>query len=360
MKLNPSSPLRLAIAGSTQHSQEIAEKLANNKAFELVWVLTPPPKKVGRKQLLTINPLALWAKEKKINTFLVPDNLKNLQLKKQIRAHEVDILLVVDFGYFIPDWLLDFPKIDALNIHPSLLPRWRGSSPGQFAMLFKDFDRPWQGELIGGQKTAVTLMTVKKELDSGDIILQKTFNIAKDWTLADYYQNAFTLIRQSLANNILKFVKGQLKPITQPKQAPTPFAQRLDKTDAFVAWSQLQSLLEFSSDEKLKELQKNNSSLNIKKDALLSQLLAGQGVLGNYPLTKLEQMQFIKNACSAFQPWPGLWTIVPTHKGEQRVKILSCKIEEKKSGKRLVLKKVQFAGKNPCLFSEIKNLIVFK
>jgi methionyl-tRNA formyltransferase len=359
MKSNSSPPLRLAIAGSTQHSQKIAEKLAKNQALELVWVLTPPPKKIGRKQLLSINPLALWAKDKQINTFLVPDNLKNLQLKKQIRAHEVDILLVVDFGYFIPDWLLDFPKIDALNIHPSLLPRWRGSSPGQFAMLFKDFKRPWHGELIGGEKTAVSLMTVKKELDSGDIILQKIFNIAEDWTLADYYQKAFTLINQSLANNILQFIKGQLKAVPQKTQSPTPFAQRLDKADAFVAWSQLKNLLEFSSDEELKKLQKNNSSLNIKKEALLTQLLAGQGILGHYPLTKLEQLEFVNNACQAFQPWPGLWTIAPTHKGEQRLKILSCKIEEKGASKRLVLEKVQFAGKNPCLFREIKNLIDF-
>jgi len=357
MSIHHSKTFRLAIAGSTQHSQQIAEKLAKDASFDLTWVLTPPPKKVGRQQLLTINPLANWAKEEKITTFLVPDNLKNLQLKKQIRSKEVDILLVVDFGYFVPDWLLAFPQINTLNIHPSLLPRWRGSSPGQFAILFKDFQRPWQSQVIGGQQTAVTLMTVSKELDAGDIIFQKKFTIQDDWTLAEYYQHAFQLINKSLSKNIKQFIDKQLKATAQSKQSPTPFAQRLSKTDAFVSWPQLKKLMTINSNEQLNSLSKNKSSLSSQKDALLSQLLAGQGILGNYPLTILEQIQFVNNACRAFQPWPGLWTIISTHKGEQRLKIISCQIEQLVSGQRLVLKKVQLAGKNPCQFRQMKNLI---
>lgn len=348
---------RLAIAGSTEYSQKIAKALAKSSIFDLIWVLTPPPKKIGREQLLTINPLAHWAEKDKIITFLVPDNLKNPQLKKQIRAQEVDILLVVDFGYFIPDWLLTFPKIITLNIHPSHLPRWRGSSPGQFAILFKDFQRPWQDQVIGGQKSAVTLMTVSKELDAGDIILQKKFTIKEDWTSTEYYQHAFQLINKSLAKNIKQFIEGQLKAFTQTKQSPTPFAQRLSKTDAFVSWSQLKKLMTIIPEEKLNSLSENESSLSKQKEALLSQLLAGQGILGNYPLTILEQMHFVSNACRAFQAWPGLWTIIPTHKGELRLKILTCQIEKLVSGQRLVLEKVQLAGKNPCQFRQMKNLV---
>lgn len=349
--------LRLAVAGSTQYSQKIAETLAKDHDFDLIWVLTPPPKKIGRQQLLTINPLAEWAKNEKIITFLVPDNLKNPQLKKQIRNQDIDILLVVDFGYFVPDWLLAFPKITTLNIHPSLLPRWRGSSPGQFAMLFKDFQRPWQNQVIGGKNSAVTLMTVSKDLDAGDIILQKKFKIEDDWTLSEYYQQAFQLITKSLAKNIKQFVTNQLPTIAQNKKSPTPFAQRLSKTDAYLSWSQLKKLMTITAEEKLKTLSKNKSFLSCQKELLLCQLLAGQGILGNYPLTILEQMQLVNNACRAFQPWPGLWTIIPTHKGEQRLKILSCKIEKKISGQRLILQKVQLAGKEPCQFKQMKNLI---
>ena len=357
MSTNASKQYRLAVAGSTQYSLQIAEQLTKDPAFNLLWVLTPPPKKIGRKQTLTINPLAQWAQEKKINTVLVPDNLKNPQLKKQIRSQEVDILLVVDFGYFIPDWLLAFPKITTLNIHPSLLPRWRGSSPGQMALLFQDFQRPWQDNIIGGKKSAVTLMTISKELDAGDIIVQKKFDIKADWILTDYYQHAFQLMNQSLAKNIKQFINGELTATAQSQPSPTPFAQSLNKTDAFVAWSQLKKLMTIIPEEKLKTLSDNKSSLSSQKEALLSQLLAGQGILGNYPLTILEQMQFVNNACRAFQPWPGLWTIVPTHKGEQRLKILSCQIEKLASGQRLVLKKVQLAGKEPCQFKQLKNLI---
>ena len=357
MNENSSKTYRLAVAGSTHHSQKIAETLAKHRAFDLTWVLTPPPKKVGRQQTLTINPLAEWAKKQKITTFLVPDNLKSLQLKKQIRAQEVDILLVVDFGYYIPDWLLTFPHINTLNIHPSLLPRWRGSSPGQLAILFKDFDRPWQGKTIGGQQSAITLLTVSKDLDAGNIILQKKFMIEDDWTLAEYYRQAFELINKGLANNILKFIEGQQKAIAQPKQSPTPFAQRLSKTDAYISWSRLKKLLSITPEAELKNLTNHKSSFNSQKEALLTQLLAGQGILGNFPLTVPEQMQLVNNASRAFQPWPGLWTIIPTHKGDQRLKILSCQIEKLVSGQRLVLKKVQLAGKTPCQFRQIKNLV---
>lgn len=85
MSIISKKKIRLAIAGSTQYSQKIAETLVKDQDFDLVWVLTPPPKKIGRQQLLTINPLAQWAKEQKINIFLVPDNLKNLQLKNKLK-----------------------------------------------------------------------------------------------------------------------------------------------------------------------------------------------------------------------------------------------------------------------------------
>lgn len=357
MTSQTSKTYRLAIAGSTQYSQKIAETIAKNPAFKLIWVLTPPPKKVGRQQILTINPLAEWAKNKKINTFLVPDNLKNPQLKKQIRSQAIDVLLVVDFGYFVPDWLLAFPEITTLNIHPSLLPRWRGSAPGQFAILFKNMLRPWQDQIIGGSKTAVTLMTVSQELDAGDIIVQKNFTIKDDWILTDYYQHAFQLISKSLAQNIKQFIAGQLSATAQSKASPTPFAQRLSKIDAYVSWSQLSKLLSITPEKKLNELSANKSGLSSQKEALLCQLLAGQGILGKYLLSIIEQMQLVSNACRAFQPWPGLWTILPTHKGEQRLKILTCQVEKLASGQRLVLKKVQLAGKEPCQFKQMKNLL---
>lgn len=357
MSIISKKKIRLAIAGSTQHSQKIAETLVKDQAFALTWVLTPPPKKIGRQQLLTINPLAQWAQEQKINTFLVPDNLKNLQLKKQIKEQEIDLLLVVDFGYFIPDWLLAFPQITTLNIHPSLLPNWRGSSPGQFAMLFKDLERPWQKQIIGSQESAVTLMTVSKDLDAGDIIIQQKFKIEDHWTLSDYYAQAFALIAKTLAKNIKQFIAGELTSTPQAKQSPTPFAQRLSKADAYVSWVQLKKLMSPTPENQLNNLAKNPSSLSGQKEALLCQLLAAQGILGNFPLTKLEQMHLINNACRAFQPWPGLWTIIPTHKGDLRLKILTCQIEKTASGQSLLLGKVQLAGKEACQFKQMQNLL---
>ena len=81
-------------------------------------------------------------------------------------------------------------------------------------------------------------MTISKELDAGDIIVQKKFEIKADWILTDYYQHAFQLMNQSLAKNIKQFINGELTATAQSQPSPTPFAQSLNKTDAFVAWSQ--------------------------------------------------------------------------------------------------------------------------
>ena len=324
--------LKIAIAGSTTYTRQMAETLFDNKNFEIASIITPSPKRIGRKQLLISNPLDNFAQENKIESFYIENKIEKEKLLPQLEKQTIDFLLVVDFGYFIPSWLLKIPKIAPLNIHPSALPKWRGSSPGQFALLFQDYEN------FGGENSAVTLMEMNNKLDQGPIIYQEFFKISDNWDQTDYYQAAFDLMAQVLVEKILDFAKNGKKDI-QPKDSPTPTAGRIKKEDLFLEWEIIKQLI--SDKTKKVELKKSEN--------LLESILVNH----NFCKNKIDQVNFVKNASKAFHQWPNLWTIVPTVKGEKRMKILSAYREDN----NLVLDLVQIEGKNSCLWREVKNFI---
>lgn len=324
--------LKIAIAGSTTYTRQMAETLSGNEKFEITSIITPSPKRIGRKQLLTSNPLDNFAQKNKIECFYIENKIEKEKLLSQLEKQTIDFLLVVDFGYFIPSWLLKIPKIAPLNIHPSALPKWRGSSPGQFALLFQDYDA------FGGRNSAVTLMEMNNKLDQGPIIHQEFFEISDNWDQTDYYQAAFDLMAQVLAEKILQFAEDRKKEI-QTENSPTSTAKRINKEDLFLEWEIIKQLI---SD-------KNKKVEPKKSENLLESILANHDLCKN----KIDQVNFVKNASKAFYQWPNLWTIVPTVKGEKRMKILSAYREDN----HLVLDLVQIEGKNSCLWREVKNFI---
>jgi len=292
----------VAIAGSTQNTRLCAEALAADERFEITSILTPTPRVIGRKQLVTHNPLHAFAVEKNIAVVLVEKKI-NGDVQQEISALvEPDFLLVVDFGYIIPNWLLAWPKIAPLNIHPSLLPRWRGSSPGQFVLL------------NGEKESAVTLMVMDAQLDHGPIITQLPFSVEEKWTQTEYYAKSFALICEKLPALMTQFAEGTLVTTPQPEESPTAVAGRFQREDGFVSWSVLQEVL----------------------------------AADNTPLA-----QKLCNMIFALQPWPGVWTLVPTQNGEKRLKILDVDLVEGK----LELLKVQLEGKNITSWNEIKNTL---
>jgi methionyl-tRNA formyltransferase len=342
----------VAIAGTTHRTKQCAQALLKSDLFNISWVLTPIPKPVGRKQVITANKMDDFASDNGIITVWVDKKINSETKSELSKLEKPDFLLVVDFGYIIPDWLLDVPIIAPLNIHPSELPKWRGSSPGQFSILFND------------KKSAVTLMVMDNKLDHGPIIHQDFFDVDLNWTQEDYYKHAFDLMCNNLDKKIADFAgryknyfdknelsKQKISSIVakpQPEDSPTIIAGRIKKNQAFVPWEHVQMAIEglcptdFSSlSELLQVAYKNN---------------------GQFALT-------LERASKAFNPWPNLWTTIQTVKGEKRMKIIETSLEDvsfdshttKKPNqveKKLILKTVQIEGKNPVRWSEVKNLIL--
>lgn len=321
-----SSKVQVAVAGSTKHSSMITQALANDSRFNICWILTPSPKKVGRKQEVIANPLHQWAIENSVRSELIDKKIENFASKVVMP----DYLLVVDFGYYIPNWLLSFPKLAPINIHPSALPKWRGSSPGQFVILF------------GERESAVSLIKITSELDAGPIINQLEFSVAENWNAENYYYSSFTLVSYHIADWIVQYKQNPKNETEQNENSSPYFARKILKEDAFISW------------ELLSNLQKNKQKLTdcdfLEEKSLLRSILQ-QSPTELWP-------EVIARACRAFRPWPLLWTIIPTNKGEKRMQVLDCKVSISGQEKKLVLIQVKIEGQKISEWNQVKNAVI--
>lgn len=323
-------PYAIALAGSTSRTVQIAELIANDSRCSVAWVLSPTSQLVGRKQVPTDNPLHLWALERKIPSLRVNNKIDQI-LKNDIETTiygSIDVLLVVDFGYLIPQWLLDLPTIAPLNLHPSVLPAWRGSAPAV-------------GPLLTGDSTsAISLIVMNSQLDQGPIIHQAPFAVAPTWTQTEYYAHAFTAISDWLVDTMVKFAEGKITANAQPARSPTPLARQLTKADSFLPWSLVQDLCDPGRTAVADAGQLPPFLSEVWKYLKARQLLT--------------LPQYIERACRAFSPWPQLWTTIPTSKGEKRMKLLSLSVA---THGNLQLETIQIEGQQPAHWNQVKTAI---
>ncbi len=174
------SPLRFAVCGTTERTVQCANALAAHSGFELVWGVCPTPRIVGRKKVLSPSPLEEWLRTHNVPIHHVEKSLRPIRQELE-QETPIDFLLVVDFGYLVPEWLIALPKIAPINVHPSDLPKYRGSSPGQFALLY------------GEKDSAVAIMRLTAGLDEGPIIQALEFSVVPQETQESYYSKAFDL-----------------------------------------------------------------------------------------------------------------------------------------------------------------------
>jgi methionyl-tRNA formyltransferase len=327
----------VVIAGSTHHTCICAEALVRSQIFTITGVLTPPPKPIGRKQILTANPLQQFADTQSIPIFPVGKRIDQAVrhelesvLKSAAGGVRPDFLLVVDFGYIVPNWLLELPKIAPINIHPSLLPRWRGSSPGQFVLLY------------GEKESAVSVIVMNDLLDQGPIITQLPLAVAEDWTQTEYYQHSFQLVGEKLPAILEAVAEQKILPQPQPLDTPTAIAGRFTKEDGFVPWPLIQAAMTGESWDE---------TLSVGTTLPLSPILT-EALRYHRSPTRL-----VFHASHALSPWPGLWTVVPTARGEKRMKVLKAELSPTNPA-QLELVQVQLEGKSPALWNEAKQSII--
>ena len=214
--------LKIVFMGTPEFSVPTLESLINNK-FEILSIYTQPPKKSKRGQKINISPIQKFS-EKNNLPVRNPENLNNNEEYNFIKSLSADIAVVVAYGKLIPKNILKTTKLGFINIHASLLPKWRGAAPIQRAIM------------NGDKKTGVSIMKIEEKLDSGPVLASKELALDQNSTF-DEIQKKLSMIGPDLLIESLKNIeKGKAEFIDQVHSDST-YAKKIDKNETKINWN---------------------------------------------------------------------------------------------------------------------------
>lgn len=190
--------------------------------FQIPLIITQPDKPASRKKILTPPPIKLWAVEHNIPV-AQPERIKDLELR--IKEMNPDILLVAAYGQIIPQAILDVPKYGAINIHASLLPKYRGATPIQTALL------------NGDKVTGITLIQMDAKMDHGPALAQKTITINNNDNFITLSTKLSELAADLVAKTLPDWFGGKISPKEQSHDQAT-FTKIFTRDDARIDWTQ--------------------------------------------------------------------------------------------------------------------------
>jgi methionyl-tRNA formyltransferase len=273
---------------------------------EVVGVVTQPDKPIGRAQLVEPPPIkkALMSGAPDASPartgralpmkILQPARIKDRQAIEGIRALRPDVIVVMAYGQILPRGVLEIPKIACLNLHASLLPRWRGAAPIQAAIA------------AGDRTTGTTVMYMDEGVDTGDILLQRTIDILPHDTGGSLHDRLAEIAPEALLNS-LELLAKESAPRTRQDNAFASYAPKLKREDGKISWS--------------------------------------------------EPADAVERKIRAFDPWPGAFMAIKTN-GTQKLKIFSATIVDLQGKPGEILKSqnafVIAAGKGALSLSEVQ------
>jgi methionyl-tRNA formyltransferase len=293
--------MNIAFFGTSNKSKPILETL--NKNFNLVLCVTKTDRIIGRQQKKVATLVKTWAKEKEIDVFEI-ENIKDQEetILKVLVEHKVDLIIVADFGFIIPTKIINTYKNKIINIHFSLLPKYRGANPVQAAII------------KGEEKTGITYFLMRRGMDTGPILFQIPYELNNKETTETLYAQLFEKAAKHLPKVVKDYQAGKI----------TPKEQNHKKATYYYSPSKPKSTYIYKEDAKI------NWDENVNQ---------------------------IERKIRAFNPWPIAWTTlqelennpklenIKLRKGidsDKRIKIFSAKIK----GEKLIPKEIQIAGKN--------------
>lgn len=217
------TPLRIVFLGTAELSCASLAKLSGNERFSVINVVTQPDKPKGRELRLTPSPVKVLA-EKLGLSVLQPLKARDEQFISQIRKLNPDLLVVVAYGQILPPSLLEVPKFGCLNVHTSLLPKYRGAAPIQWAIA------------DGNPETGVTIMKMDAGLDTGPILSLRSTPILPEDDAQILHDRLAQLGAELLVETIPSYVAGKIQPQPQPAEGFT-YAAKIKKDDGLIDWN---------------------------------------------------------------------------------------------------------------------------
>lgn len=309
---------KIIFFGSFGHySAIVLNELLKSPQLEIVHVVTSAPfvDRKGKIQEAEVAKVALT--HNLPTTTNLPESLTSLT-----NHQPVDFLITAGYGHLLPGKLLSEPKIAALNLHFSLLPKYRGANPGEWALLF------------GEKETGVSIIQMNEKFDEGGVLFSKSTPIEQSENRETLYEKLYRLGGKIFPQIIEQVALGKLSPIPQPKN-DLPYASRFKRDDGFVSWELIKKLL---------------NGQTATKNELSEKLRQIADYLG---LAQIDAA-FIERSIRALYNFPSLWTQILTAKGTKRMKIHTAKVENG----ALVLDEVQIEGQQKSNWNQVKNQVL--
>ena len=256
--------LRVVFMGTAELACASLESLCRAPGVRVVAVVTQPDKPKGRELKLQPTPVKVVALNHELPVHQ-PAKARAPEFANQLRGMAPDLIVVAAYGQILPQSILDIPKFGCLNVHTSLLPKYRGAAPIQWAIL--------NGEL----ETGVTIMKMDADLDTGEIVAEVRTPIADTDNGQTLHDRLAKLGADLLVRTIPDYVAGRMAPSSQPKEGAT-YARKITKEDGRIDWS--------------------------------------------------KPAREVWNQVRAFTPWPGAFTHLPRDGGAKLLKIWDAAVQE--------------------------------
>ncbi|MGI2171533.1 methionyl-tRNA formyltransferase [Shewanella sp. MF05960] len=214
-------PLKIIFAGTPDFAARHLQALIDSQ-HEVIAVYSQPDRPAGRGKKLTASPVKVLAQEHNIAVFQ-PASLRNEAAQQELASLQADIMVVVAYGLILPKIVLDTPKLGCINVHGSILPRWRGAAPIQRAL--------WAGD----NETGVTIMQMDVGLDTGDMLLKTHLPIEATDTSASLYEKLAEQGPTALVEALTGLSEGSLQTEKQDESLAN-YAEKLSKEEARLDW----------------------------------------------------------------------------------------------------------------------------
>jgi len=217
------SPARILFAGSPEFSVPGLERLCDTD-HEIIAVLTQPDRPAGRGRRVAAGPVKICADRLGLEV-MQPKSLSDPQLQDQLQAMRPDLMVVIAYGLLLPAAVLTIPRVACVNVHASLLPRWRGASPIQAAIL------------SGDAQTGISLMKMDEGLDTGPVYARATTKIAALENAGSLHDRLADLGATLLIRHLGPILDGSLAAQPQSESGAT-YAGRIHKREALICWDE--------------------------------------------------------------------------------------------------------------------------
>lgn len=217
-----SESLRIIFAGTPDFAARHLDALLSSE-HQIVGVFTQPDRPAGRGKKLMPSPVKVLAEEKGLPVFQ-PVSLRAQENQQLVANLNADVMVVVAYGLILPKAVLEMPRLGCINVHGSLLPRWRGAAPIQRSL--------WAGDA----ETGVTIMQMDVGLDTGDMLYKLSCPITAEDTSATLYDKLAQLGPQGLLDTLQQLAQGRAEPQVQD-EAQVTYAEKLSKEEARIDWS---------------------------------------------------------------------------------------------------------------------------